>query len=262
MYIYVFTSHILWSIVSSTRKVPIAVILPKNNEQWFSISRVKPAIDIALQKSSSYLGNTQLTVKYADSKCHNSEAINEAINFYIRDEANVFFGPCCDYAAAPLARQTKHWNLPMLTTGAMAFDFGLHKLSAFPLLTRVGPEINSLARFVFSFLDHYKWHKVKLLYEPLGQEKVVEEFCHLAADGLHSAILNRQLSGYHIEQDYFKFMKIEDILDKLTSEIGKTYSGKFYNLRCFIVLSELLCNVPDGSRLKSSPFPFNTLENV
>ena len=111
--------HILWSIVSSTQKVPIAVFLPKNNEMWFSISRVKPAIDIALETTTTYLDNTtnQLTVKYADSMCYNAQAMNEAFEFYTRGEVNVFFGPCCDYAAAAVARQVTYWNLPCSLRG-------------------------------------------------------------------------------------------------------------------------------------------------
>ena len=226
MYVLMFIIHNLWSVVSSTRNVPVAVILPKNNDKWYSLSRVKPAIDIALQRTSSILEDTQLTVRYADSKCHISEAINEAINFYMKDEANAFFGPCCDYAAAPIARQIRYWNLPMLTSGAMAGDFGLLKTSTFPLLTRVGHDINSLARFVFSFLEAYGWHKVKILFDEIGQEDVIERLCHLVADGLHNAILKRPENDTHIEHDHFKFQKTEEILDKLTSELGKTYSGK------------------------------------
>lgn len=230
IHLSVFFTCFLWSLVSSTRKVPIAVILPYDNSKWFSMNRVKPAIDIALKSTGVYLHDTQLTVKYANSKCHIAEAINEAINFYMNGDAYVFFGPCCDYAAAPIARQIRYWNLPMLTAGAMAGDFGVFKLSTFPLLTRVGPDINSLARFVFSFMDFYHWNKVKLLYQPFGQERVINSFCHLAADGLHSAILERQQGGHHIEQDYFKFMKNDDILDKLPTELGNTYSGKPFHI--------------------------------
>ncbi len=227
-YIRALVVHVVWSVVASRRKVPMAVILPYDDTKWFSMNRVKPAVDIALKKTSMYLHDTQLTVKYADSKCHIAEPINEAINFYMKGDAYVFFGPCCDYAAAPIARQIRYWNLPMLTAGAMAGDFGVLKLSTFPLLTRVGPDFNSLARFVFSFVEFYKWHKVKLVYQPNGQESVIERFCHLAADGLHNGILNRQQRGgsYRIEHDYFKFLKTEDILDKLPTELGNSYSGE------------------------------------
>ena len=196
---------------------------------WFAIPRIRPAIDIALEEISKHhqlINGTQLGVKYADSKCHISEAINQAFTFYMQKEVNVFFGPCCDYAAAPIARQIRYWNLPMVTAGAMAGDFGLLKLSTYPLLTRVGPDFNSLARFVFSVMDYYEWHKVKLVYQPFGQEAVIEKFCHLAADGIHRAILEKQILGYPIEQDYFKFMKAADFSEKMPSELGNEFSSK------------------------------------
>ncbi len=230
-------------IAMEIRKIPIAVILPTDDTKWFSIHRVKPAIDIALKNTGAYLHRTELTVKYADSKCHISEAINQAINFYMNGQAYVFFGPCCDYAAAPIARQIRYWNLPMLTAGAMAGDFGVLKTSIYSMMTRVGPDINSLARFVFSFMDYYKWHKVKLLFEPSGQGSVFERFCHLAVDGIHSAILNRQKAGYNITQDYFKFGDPQEIIERLATEVGN-YSGKssfllepdFYRPHCIKII--------------------------
>jgi len=44
-------------------------------------------------------------VRYADSRCDIGVAINEAFTFYARRDVNVILGPCCDYAAAPVARQ-------------------------------------------------------------------------------------------------------------------------------------------------------------
>ena len=230
IYSSVIIFHSLWSIASSTKKVPIAVLLPKNNTKWFSISRVKPAIDLALESTTNYLDTTtaQLTVKYTDSMCKNSEAMNQAIEFYMRGEVNVFFGPCCDYAAAAVARQVHYWDLPMLTTGAMAGDFGVYKKTEFRLLTRVGPDINSLAGFILEALKYHGWNKVKLLFDPLGQMGVFEKFCHFATDGIQNAILknNDNNNTGKIEKDHFKFTEKEEILDKLNVEVGNTYSGK------------------------------------
>ena len=216
--------HILWGIVSSTQKVPIAVLLPKNNKMWFSISRVKPAIDLALESTATYLDNTtnQLTVKYVDSMCYNAHAMNEALQFYTRGEVNVFFGPCCDYAAAAVARQGTYWNLPTLTTGAMAREFGDHKDRDFRLLTRVGPDMNSLGSFIVEALNYHGWSKVKLLYNPLGQMEVFEKFCHFSTDGIQNAI-NKNTT---LEMDIFKFNTVAEIIDKLNVEIGNTYAGK------------------------------------
>lgn len=46
-----------------------------------------------------------LTVLYADSMCDIAEAMNQAIQFEERLKTSAFFGPVCDYAIAPVARQ-------------------------------------------------------------------------------------------------------------------------------------------------------------
>jgi len=43
--------------------------------------------------------------RYADSRCDTGVAINEAFKFYAAGGVDVILGPCCDYAAAPVARQ-------------------------------------------------------------------------------------------------------------------------------------------------------------
>ena len=44
-------------------------------------------------------------MRYRDSACSISEAMNEAIDFFANGTGDVFLGPTCDYAAAPVARQ-------------------------------------------------------------------------------------------------------------------------------------------------------------
>ena len=51
-------------------------------------------------------------MRYRDSKCSISDAMNEAVNFYANNTAHVYLGPTCDYAAAPVARQVR--QLPVL----------------------------------------------------------------------------------------------------------------------------------------------------
>ena len=49
-------------------------------------------------------GNSLLS-RYADSRCDIGVAINEAFSLYAGGGVHVILGPCCDYAAAPVARQ-------------------------------------------------------------------------------------------------------------------------------------------------------------
>ena len=91
----------------------------------------------------------------------------------MRLQVDVFFGPCCDYAAAPIARQTRYWNLPMLTAAAMARDYAMNKLVEYPLLTRVGANFNSLTLFLVDVLRFFRWKRVMIVYNPQGHADVV-----------------------------------------------------------------------------------------
>ena len=91
------------------REINIASILPADEWRLFSIKRVSPAVDIAMEKVNPELvsKNLSLVVKFRDSNCDIADGINEAINFYVNNEVHVIFGPCCDYAVAPVARQSR-----------------------------------------------------------------------------------------------------------------------------------------------------------
>lgn len=88
-------------------QIKIATVLPADETRLFAIKRVQPAIEYAIEKMNPVLApyNKTLVVKFRDSNCDIADGINEAINFYVQKEMDVLFGPCCDYAVAPCARQ-------------------------------------------------------------------------------------------------------------------------------------------------------------
>ena len=215
-------------------RVKIAALLPKDPQRRFAIHRIKPAIAIAmdkLKKENTTINGIKIEVEYADSRCDMSWAINEAFNFYMRKEVNVFFGPCCDYSAAPVARQIKFWNLPMVTAGAMAADFG-HKNTYYHLLTRVGTTLNSLTEGVLTMVFHLGWRRVKLLYNPLGYGDITDRYCHLATEALHLSLNRRRRKDPSIVHDYYKFLHLNEMLENLPTEIGLEYAGK-----CLLVIT-------------------------
>jgi atrial natriuretic peptide clearance receptor len=213
---------------AAVQPINIAVILPENRKWLFAIPRVKPAIEVALESvyKRGIIDRTRynISVRYSDSKCDVAWGINEAFNFYLHRHADVYFGPCCDYAAAPIARQIRFWDLPMVTAGAMAGDFGILKTKMYSLLTRVGANFDSLARFTVELLEYYQWNKVKLIYQANGMEHIFEKFCHLTADGLHRGI--RILKEDQVKQDYFKFRTSEEIKAQMADELGNEYAGR------------------------------------
>lgn len=81
--------------------------------------------------------------------------------------------------------QVRYWNIPMITAGALAGDFGLAKHSVFSTLTRLGSNFNTLVRFFITVLEHYKWQKLNVIYDPFGQTDISSKFCHILANDIH-----------------------------------------------------------------------------
>ena len=198
-----------------------------DTKRLFSIGKVSPAASLAIKevkKRHLLPPHTKLSIKYYDSKCSESDGMNEAIHSYIHYRANVFFGPVCDFAAAPVARQTTYWDLPMVSVGAMARDFYTRRRTVYPLLTRAGPaNLQALAQsFVALFRKKYQWTKFKVLYEQLAHSDIVIQFCHLASDALVNGIPQKE-----IHLDYFRLELEEQDLERiLKEEVGNAYGGK------------------------------------
>ena len=208
------------------RHVKIGAVLPQDNARLFSIGRVKPAASIAVDKVIGNLHllprDTRLTIEYKDSQCSEAVGMNEVINFYIKGGVNVFFGPVCDYAAAPVARQTRYWNVPMLSVGAIALDFLQRRKDVYSLLTRAGPAnlINLAQSFVTMFHD-YKWTGFKVLYEREGHSDILHPFCHLASEALVYGIKKEA----NIKLDYYRLVG-NRWSETIKNEVGNTYSGR------------------------------------
>ncbi|XP_060073903.1 atrial natriuretic peptide receptor 3-like [Ylistrum balloti] len=210
-----------YSVEDDDSTISIATLVPSDPRRLFSKERVAPAMSIAVEKvkDMQLLPNRNLSIKFADSNCNVADGINEAINYYVRKEVDVFFGPCCDYAAAPVARQIRYWNIAMVTPGAMARDFTVAKKIMFNLMTRVGPNFSSLVNFLVEILLVFEWKKVLLLYDPEGQKNIFDRYCHIAADGMHYGFKVQQEIP-NLEQNYFKFDDIDDILSGFQAHVG------------------------------------------
>ncbi|GFO42931.1 Atrial natriuretic peptide receptor 3-like [Plakobranchus ocellatus] len=131
------------------QKAMIAVLLPDDNSRPFSTHRLRPAMDIAVEKVTApggILHGHAMEISYRDSNCSSGQAMNNAINLYYGDKAHVFLGPICDYAAAPVARQCKYWNTPIITA-VQARDFTSDK-TTFPTVTRIGSNFYKLSEFI------------------------------------------------------------------------------------------------------------------
>ncbi|KAK7095984.1 hypothetical protein V1264_005332 [Littorina saxatilis] len=173
------------------RTVTICCLLPFASHWLFSMQRVREAIHLALLKVSEgkdalLPSHITLRATYRDSNCSIDKGMKEAIEAYVNNDVSVFFGPCCDYTAAPVARQVKFWNIPMITSGALAMNFA-HK-DMYSLLTRVGPNFNTLLRFLLTMLQEFSWRRVLLAFDSFAQSELIERFCHVASSAIHDGL--------------------------------------------------------------------------
>lgn len=222
--------------------VTLAVILPRNDRWLFSLARVVPALQVAVQRVERLrlLPDVRLQIRYADSAC--SPVRGPLRAFDMRERAGVFLGPFCDYSLSPVARYAAVWDKAVVTPGGMAHDFGADKLRQFRTLTRVGVTFNSLAWSLYSCIrratqvDSYSTNggsttkkplsdspvrRVKVLYTPDGHGEVVARFCYLAVSAFVRRLKNSKGLQYHL----FLFRPATDFAQMFRDEVGLKYSG-------------------------------------
>ena len=214
--------------------IKIAAIIPNDTSHMFSIMKTRPVIAIGLSIVYHFnlLPCHNLTVKYADSKCSNKDGPLAAIDFYTKKDVHVFLGPVCDFALAPVARYADAWNIPIISTGGFAYDFGIKtrnmtligdETDTFPTLTRVHLTFISLADFITTVIKYHDWHQIKIIYNRDGHGKVESAFCHLAM----SAFVERVTTeGPNIVYDHYRLHAQEDDFDTVfMEEIANRYAG-------------------------------------
>ena len=238
------------------RQTMIAAVLPEDTSRLFSIGKIRPAAAIAIERvqADDSMSSCHLSIQYKDSKCSEAAGMNEAINFFVEGRTSVFFGPVCDYAAAPVARQIGFWNVPMVSVGAMALDFFKRRQSVYPLLTRAGPaNLQSLAQSFIRLMDDYKWTKVKVLYEREGRGEIVSAFCHLTSEALVYGIPKTHitLDYYRLRTDSWKRDKYSAWLNTtLVEEVGDEYSGKWLQMALVVGHVTAICSTEHHSIYK------------
>jgi len=212
--------------------INVAVLLPiVDDSRPFSAVKLRPAVDLAVDHVSTILPG-HLQISYRDSNCSEVHGINEAINYFVRGPPHVYFGPICDYAVAPVARQTYFWNIPVVSVGAVALDFLLKRHVNYPLLTRAGPvNLVGLTNAILAAMSEHGWRRVKLLYEREAGSDVIPPFCHLTSQAIYY-LLESTSSDRVVRRDYYKFDPDPTTInfdEVLVNEVGYEFAGKWPN---------------------------------
>ncbi|XP_046872579.1 atrial natriuretic peptide receptor 3 isoform X2 [Hypomesus transpacificus] len=193
-----------------TEDIEVLVMLPKNNSHIFSIPRVTPAIEYARQRlkvAGGQYSGLNFNIHYENSDCGN-EAIFTLVDRSCEKKPDLILGPVCEYAAAPVIRMASHWNIPVITAGALATGFS-NKTKEYSHLTRVSPSYLKMAETFSAMFHHFNWKDALLIYE----EDQMERNCYFTMEGVHSILM---MEGYNINT--FLFSKEERLY---TDEIIK-----------------------------------------
>ncbi|XP_036454890.1 atrial natriuretic peptide receptor 3 isoform X1 [Colossoma macropomum] len=160
--------------------VDVLVLLPHNDSYIFSISRVSPALEYARRRlSAGPFAGVNFTLRYVNSNC-GMEALFALVDVARDERPDLIMGPVCEYAAAPVVRVASHWNIPVISAGALASGFS-SKQPEYALLTRIAPSYLKMAETFAAMFAHFGWTDAHLIYHDDKEERN----CYFTMEGVH-----------------------------------------------------------------------------
>jgi len=159
--------------------INLGVILPFDGADPWSLRLVSPAVEYAVEwverrrpaqsvehrVTSVSLRHHAVNIHVNDSRCSDTWGPLSAFDMYLSGRANVFLGPVCEYAVAAVARYSPHWDIPVITAGALVLDFD--NRANYRLLTRIAGSYSKLAESLSALLRRFSWRPtaVGLVYQ-------------------------------------------------------------------------------------------------
>ncbi|ELT96795.1 hypothetical protein CAPTEDRAFT_124162 [Capitella teleta] len=224
----------------------------------WSLPQAMPAIMYAvdnIKNRSDLLVGYELRVHEGDSQCSDTYGPLVAIDMYLRRLAHVFIGPACDYAVAPVARFSPHWNIPLLTGGALVKAF--KNKASFSQLTRVTGSYGKLGEFVLQLTKEFNWKVSGLVYASNeGQSGKGKSKCHFVMESIYHGLMARYQEVYPGEEVWYESFVETHATINFTAILNKA------SLNTRIVV---LCASPDSVReimIKAAELHFDNGEYV
>ncbi|XP_015220857.1 atrial natriuretic peptide receptor 3 isoform X2 [Lepisosteus oculatus] len=194
LYLWLILIPVKTSAQNEDSVIEVLVTLPKDSAYMFAIPRVKPAIEYALQRISTderLLPGLIFKVHYEDSNCGN-EALFSLVDRSLKKKPDLILGPVCEYAAAQVIRMASHWNIPVISAGALATGFS-DKLKEYTHLTRVSPSYLKMAKTFSAMFNYFSWKNAVLIYDDDKEERN----CYFTMEGVHE-VLNSESEVHHL----------------------------------------------------------------
>lgn len=209
----------LWSLVilgehmtgvtgGANASLKLGVILPYDARYPWSLPKTNAALLYAVEnvQNRSLLPNYEIQLNYGDSKCSEIHGPLVAIDMHIRQMADVFIGPGCDYAVAPVARYSPHWNIPVITGVALVQAF--KEKSTYKQLTRMSSSYVKLGEFVCDTLQRFNWTVVGVIYSAYPNERSARSDCHFTMEPIYSLQMKRFAEKYPGQELWYRFFDV------------------------------------------------------
>ncbi|KAF7646845.1 hypothetical protein LDENG_00181520 [Lucifuga dentata] len=196
---------------NTTEDIEVLALLPKNNSYLFSYSRVAPALDYAqrrLKADGGPYSGIHFRVHFENSDCAN-DALFALADRSCGQKPDLILGPVCEYAAASVVRLASHWNIPVISAGALATGFS-NKNGEYSHLTRIAPSYLKMAETFSAMFQHFSWRSAVLLYE----EDKEERNCFFTLEGVYHLMGDYNIKTYAIFTKEDR-LDTEDILQNI-----------------------------------------------
>ncbi|XP_036952806.1 atrial natriuretic peptide receptor 3 [Acanthopagrus latus] len=181
-----------------TEEIDVLVFVPQNNSYLFSYTRVAPAIRYAQQRLKTDGG--QYSGFHFNIQFENSDCANDALFLLVdrscgHDKPDLILGPVCEYEAAAVVRLASHWNIPVISAGALAAGFS-NKNNEYSHLTRIAPSYVKMAETFTAMFEHFTWKSALLVYEDDKEERN----CYFTLEGVYHLMADFNIKTYAFPQ--------------------------------------------------------------
>lgn len=198
-----------------TDNIEVLVFLPKNNSYLFSYARVAPAILYAQQRLETDGGpysGFHFNIQFENADCMNDAMFSLADRSCVQ-KPDLILGPVCEYEAAAVVRMASHWNIPVISAGALAAGFS-NKNTEFSHLTRIAPSYVKMAETFTAMFEHFSWKTALLVYEDDKEERN----CYFTLEGVYHRMVDFNIKIYDLSQG--ERLDMEDLLKHIYDTEG------------------------------------------
>lgn len=201
-----------------TEDIQVLVFLPQNNSYLFSHARVAPAILYAQQRLEADGGpysGFHFNIQFENSDCVN-DALYNLVDRSCGLKPDLILGPVCEYEAAAVVRLASHWNIPVVSAGALAAGFSL-KTSEYSHLTRIAPSYVKMAETFSAMFEHFTWRSALLVFEDDKEERN----CYFTLEGVYHLMVDFHIKSYAFSRE--DRLDTEEILRNIEETEGKKF---------------------------------------